>query len=118
MLSLSDTRAFAAFTLVFLSLGEAVLDHAAEREASLALDLPPFFKVLLSSSGDFSVVEVFFEENGRVIVDLRGLDGEGLPVPDVKLRALIEGNLRWVLLTRVAAIKGEVGEILTCHVEL
>lgn len=73
------------------------------------------FVLALFGTGDLRVMEVFLEHDFRIIVNLSGLDVEGLPVPG--FMTVIKSVLVRVLLTRVTAIEGEVGEVLRGHVD-
>jgi hypothetical protein len=101
-----------SINLMDMAFRETILDDAAERPRLLALDEVTLILALFGT-GDLRVVEVLLEHDLRVIVDLSGLDVEVLPV--LRFMTVIESVLIRVLLTRVTAIEGEVGEVLRGH---
>ena len=104
--------------LVDMALRESVLDDAAERPRSLAVDHVALVRPLFGSSQG-CVVEVLLEEDFAVVVDLSGLDVELALLVATTLVTMIESKQSRVLLThpRVTPIEGEVGKILASHVE-
>jgi hypothetical protein len=98
-----------------MALGESVLDDAAQRPRVFSLDHVALILALFST-GDLRIVEVLFEKDRGVVVNLSCLDVE--LAMGILLMAMIESILSWVLLhTRITPIEGEVGKVVRGHLD-
>ena len=97
--------------LMLMTLREPTLDKSTKREWLVTLDSALLIYTLFRAR-DARIVQVFLEQNVRVVVDLRSLDSEA--IRKAGFMSMVERILVWVLLlplTRVAAVEGEIGEV-------
>jgi hypothetical protein len=101
---------------VHMALRKSVLDDTAQRPRILPIDHVTLVLALFST-GNLRIVEIFLEEDGRVVVDVSLLNGEATLL--TLHVAMFESISSGVLLGRdtgISTIEGEVSKILS-HVD-
>jgi hypothetical protein len=109
------TLADDSIDFVNMTLGKSVLDDTSERPRVLSLDEITLIFALFGT-GNCRIMEIFLEQDGRIVVDMSSFNRESALGP--RLVTVVESKLSRVLFAkaRVTTVEGEVGKILR-HVE-